>query len=750
MPTNQSVQKLWAALSAVSGWILYLSGAILTLIFSLGSFLIRLIAVVVVFLVIVFSVFATKRDVAYRYSDLDSDACKAQWSHVTALADVDNDEAAKSLNADVKSKNALSCMLQHHALRPTTNDVRSNINNPADVEACPVPEQEYIDGNPSLSYYLAFLEFQENGEPVQYGENHHLVTPQLKTLTGFLNCQKKKGNRNFVFVFVHGWRNDARIGNANVANVRLMAAYLASFLQQRCVLKQRYCKAAVTAVYIGWRGARLNEDHLPSQLSDVLAGMTLFDRKPVSERIAPAVISALHKIDTTIQSDSAAANASDDWYDKPHLITVGHSLGGNILAFGLKQAMIGLIEKNAELIKENHELSLLSQPASERPLLRSPIGDLVVLLNPASEAENWIALQRVFQFETNDDVKTPNVQDAYSNHQRPIYISLTAAKAWPANDVRLSDVVGIKKFVAQQIEQSTVSGQRYATIRRQHDPSGSNDCTSIRMLDSEYRPYYDYDTATYDLFPFYKWDFRPLAETIDEYANPDPYLCDAATYPEGLPKSLGKPRVPGVSRLLHLLADAFRNFPFMNTDITQTRTIGHLDPVRSPFGGVFGGESDPATWVGTTHELLINFRSKEPSSEDIYKAIAANYRGAASPDSQCDTVDGWLTAARRMRGIKNEYGRFVNWDSDGDSPSPALTPIRPSPDKYVNISGQMRQTLFFSGMRSITGANDPFWNVRAFQSAMTEHGGYVSYPLMCTIFQFVMDDITADTPSSSP
>jgi hypothetical protein len=56
-------------------------------------------------------------------------------------------------------------------------------------------------------------------------------------------------------------------------------------------------------------------------------------------------------------------------------------------------------------------------------------------------------------------------------------------------------------------------------------------------------------------------------------------------------------------------------------------------------------------------------------------------------------------------------------------------------------------------MRSITGANDPFWNVRAFQSAMTNHDGYVSYPLICSIFQFVMDKITDDAvpvPKSTP
>jgi hypothetical protein len=90
----------------------------------------------------------------------------------------------------------------------------------------------------------------------------------------------------------------------------------------------------------------------------------------------------------------------------------------------------------------------------------------------------------------------------------------------------------------------------------------------------------------------------------------------------------------------------------------------------------------------------------------------------------------------------------------GEPGKPNLTGIRLRPDNPVeNIEGQFRQTLYFAGMRSITGANDPFWNVRAFQSAMTNHDGYVSYPLICSIFQFVMDKITDDAvpvPKSTP
>jgi hypothetical protein len=89
----------------------------------------------------------------------------------------------------------------------------------------------------------------------------------------------------------------------------------------------------------------------------------------------------------------------------------------------------------------------------------------------------------------------------------------------------------------------------------------------------------------------------------------------------------------------------------MNTDVTQTRTIGNLDPMRSPFGKLFNEEQNPATWYGTTHELLINFIARGKSGQEIYTQIQANYLDAAAPDkSECAVVDNWLTTARRTRG----------------------------------------------------------------------------------------------------
>jgi hypothetical protein len=97
-----------------------------------------------------------------------------------------------------------------------------------------------------------------------------------------------------------------------------------------------------------------------------------------------------------------------------------------------------------ELINQNQDFQ---KPDAENALVKSPIGELIVLLNPASEASNWIALQRAFQSKVEGDTTSSVVQKAYSDRQRPIYVSLTAAHFWPANDVLPSDVVAIKNEV---------------------------------------------------------------------------------------------------------------------------------------------------------------------------------------------------------------------------------------------------------------------------------------------------------------
>jgi hypothetical protein len=234
-------RNLEAAGPRLGRWLLLFIALLARLVWSIGPFSIRLIGVVVIFLGFPFFLLDTKRDLAYRYSDPASSACRIQMENVSALAPVDNDETSTELSSEIRSERVFTCMVQKHAVKSLT-------------AASTDP------GNPSLMYYLSFLEFQENGEPVQYGEDKQLLKrSQFQVLLTHLKTQREAGRQNFILAFIHGWRHDARIGDENVKNTRLLAAYLTSFLEQRCVKYQRYCKVAVTAVYFGWRALDLTK-----------------------------------------------------------------------------------------------------------------------------------------------------------------------------------------------------------------------------------------------------------------------------------------------------------------------------------------------------------------------------------------------------------------------------------------------------------------------------------------------------------
>lgn len=719
--------------------------AIAWFVWRLGPRLLSLGFVICLAFLLVFAVLDTRRDIAYRYSTPDSPQC-AGWGlqdgskqdgwkdQSTVLTRYKNDELS-AVAAEPGLAAAFTCMLQRHAMREGF-----------------VPYDQVKAGNPSIGYYLSFLEFQEDGNLVERDRNGNLLTQtQFQVLADHLKRQKDAGRQNFVFAFVHGWRHDARVGDENVENVRLMSAYLASFLQQRCEIAGRYCGVSVTAVYIGWRGARVDEQRLgwlfggyfpglTSMIGDVLASMTLFDRKPVSERIAPSVVSELQEIDRRMREGE---NASLDWFQRSRMIVLGHSLGGNLLATALRDQMIAIVNKNFDAIQKAAAAPNSIQP---KPLVKSPLGDLVVLLNPAAEAEKWTSIQRTFSNRVNAAVISKDVQTAYRVDQPPIYLSLTAAHSWPANDIHESDIHGLE--------------QEY--------PSQKNRCDLIQKhLYDQYEPSYDYDSATYDLFPFFKFDFRPLAQTIEDRSDPNRFDCTPA---KGAPKPDWVEKPGWVKRKIWIaLAAALRNLPFMDTNIEQTRTIGHVDPMRAPYVLLTDADKakkDPATWIGTTHEFLVNamgrkqkpprsrwLRLKEPMAKTPNVETASYEDAASAISSECDIVDGWLVTAR-------DEGEQESWDSGWSNrrngkfvpgKHPNLTHIRFLPDDpKLYVEGQFRQVLHASGMRPITGRYDPFWNVRAFESAMTEHDGYVSYPLICSIFQFAMDKITAESSPSKP
>jgi hypothetical protein len=174
----------------------------------------------------------------------------------------------------------------------------------------------------------------------------------------------------------------------------------------------------------------------------------------------------------------------------------------------------------------------------------------------------------------------------------------------------------------------------------------------------------------------------------------------------------------------------------MNTNPEESRTLGHLDPPRLPEARVRNFSARP---FGTTHELVgrdpTRDRNKRKRDDRDMREIPLSYLEVTSPEAACAVAKAWLLKARQRGASENG----IEWDSEaaGDD-APAL---------------KFSHGFAWAGMPPITRANDPFWNVRAFDTALARHDGYLLSSFICSINQLVMDDPgghMASVPAAPP
>lgn len=583
----------------------------------------------------------------------------------------------------------------------------------------PSKNKNWPNGKPKrdIVYDLAFLELAENGQPAEIRSNDKGPVG-FNQLEAILTHLKDCGDtQHYVIAYIHGWRHDARIGDRDIKWLRTYAAHADSFLDFRCKSKvKRFCKAKVTAIYIGWRGARIKEkrgDRITEKYwpGNFMAILTLFDRKPVSERIGPTAVSALKHIRNILKVHDQKRGAKEN--ERSRMLTIGHSLGGNALAVSLREEMV-------ELVRSLPANEIAKTPKGD---LRAPFGDLIVLLNPASEASNWTAIQRAVRQKRREVAEERNelkkkgehckkcADYIFSKHQKPIYISFTSADSWPAGGFRNLDLP-----------------------EKDHN-------LLWKGADTKLNPSYDW--ATHDLFPLFKFDGQPMAATLEKEAKqvrcksnyPKVFLTRNDRNDEKLRREFYCQLEESENKnliikewLLKKSANLLRTLPFQNADPEETHTIGHLDPLRSPRERRSKGIK-PTTRYGTTHEFIVN----ESLGKDT------RYSDAADPAlSLCAVVDGWLFKARKQQQEK----QWIHWDSGYIKGQEFVFAQRNEMGKTVRM--QFRYSLT-RGDSPITGPNDPFWNIRAHDTAIEGHNGVANFPLICAMHQLVMDDVTAGT-----
>lgn len=488
--------------------------------------------------------------------------------------------------------------LNHDEFRNKCNDVQpvfdSLTNEKTDVSRCPLLTYQTplsTNADSTNTYKFAFLEVAASG--IQSDTQYEAIEQALSL-----------GN-HFIIVYIHGWRHDAALGNADVGRFHTLLNYSRSFLTQR---KDRYPNTEVLGIYLGWRGRSVREfrgfDTKKSgriNFSDVQAALSFPFRKAASDEIAPEIVRALEGIQEMARRFKTSPSENK-------MMIVGHSLGGNILMTGLKDRMI-------EAINEG----------SDQNIIEAPLGDIVYLINPATEASKWISVQREMQ------AAEQRTAGRFDRNQKPVFVALTNTSDW------------------SEVE------------RNGRDPD-----ELVR------------DTATLNLFPLNQ---KVFGLKIGDFAD---YTAMGHLFPNIHPKT-GK-RI---------------DFPY-----------------------------------GTTHEIVNNFRANENRWTRIDQL-------ADPTNSQCDEITGWL---RIKREFYLSQTPALDWDSfywnypfrDYDTFA-----VRRSASDDLRTQLQLRRGLSLDGTGdkpSVNPQNAPYWNVRAHDSVISNHGGFISYPLWCTLNQLILDD----------
>jgi hypothetical protein len=162
----------------------------------------------------------------------------------------------------------------------------------------------------------------------------------------------------------------------------------------------------------------------------------------------------------------------------------------------------------------------------------------------------------------------------------------------------------------------------------------------------------------------------------------------------------------------------------------ETRTIGNLDVPRHSAGNLtqYLMSSKP---FGTTHEIRAQDADKDRSM--------AYWRLATNADFQCPISDYWLDRAKRFRNQQDPGSHGTYWNS---APDQLASPLPEENPRAGSISAKIYHGFDLAGMAAITRPNDPFWNIRAYDDVIAEHGGFKLSSFICTVNQLVMDEPT--------
>jgi hypothetical protein len=240
-------------------------------------------------------------------------------------------------------------------------------------------------------YTLGFVEFDEEGwfwSPTQVETVKQMVRTEANTAV----TNNPAGI--ILLVFVHGWKNNAAYNCGNVATFRTALSQL-NFAEQTDANTNHRPARKIVGVYCGWRGLTLTVPYVQD--------VTFWARKSTAHKVGG--YGAMTELFVELQKTAELSSHTIVTNGPPtEFIIVGHSFGGAAVYTAI-----------SEFVTKQFVDSLEQTPP--QPL--KPLGDQVILLNPAFEASRHYNLNRLA---TNMSI--------YPTNQRPVLSIFTSKGDW--------------------------------------------------------------------------------------------------------------------------------------------------------------------------------------------------------------------------------------------------------------------------------------------------------------------------------
>jgi hypothetical protein len=194
-------------------------------------------------------------------------------------------------------------------------------------------------------------------------------------------------------VFVHGWRDDARVCDKSLVAFR-------EFVRRISVddLGKLPGRHPLIGVFLAWRGY--------SSYVWPFEFFSFVGRKDTAKRIASGDVPELLAYLDSFRRELTASRK-----EASRLVVIGHSLGGTIV-----------FEALANIYKTRLGEALPGRDVDGKSAVVSGFGDLVLLVNPAFEAERWHSIHELAASYV-----------SFSKKQRPLLVVASSETDLPTN-----------------------------------------------------------------------------------------------------------------------------------------------------------------------------------------------------------------------------------------------------------------------------------------------------------------------------